>query len=214
MATTAEKRAAFRALHAAGLFRAAKSRGTSAAPGCSNIWVSKRWRRPAAASPGRKGTPITASPATDALAHLAALADAVSLPLNADFESGFAEDPEGVAESVASRDRGGRRGAFDRGSQPRGRRRALRPSAGAGAAARRARRDRGVGADVDPGRPHRTAARRPRAGFRRDRQARRLRRRRRRLPLCAGRAESPRTSARWRGRSRRNRSTCWRSIPR
>ncbi len=36
----------------------------------------------------------------DALAHLAALCGAVDLPVNADFESGFAATPEGVAESV------------------------------------------------------------------------------------------------------------------
>jgi 2-methylisocitrate lyase-like PEP mutase family enzyme len=36
----------------------------------------------------------------DALDHLASLAHGVSLPVNADFEAGFAPDPEGVAESV------------------------------------------------------------------------------------------------------------------
>ncbi|MBT9288208.1 isocitrate lyase/PEP mutase family protein [Prosthecodimorpha staleyi] len=35
------------------------------------------------------------------LAHLAELAGATDLPVNADFENGFAEAPEGVAESVA-----------------------------------------------------------------------------------------------------------------
>jgi 2-methylisocitrate lyase-like PEP mutase family enzyme len=34
------------------------------------------------------------------LEHLAALAKSVELPINADFESGFAEDPAGVAENV------------------------------------------------------------------------------------------------------------------
>jgi Phosphoenolpyruvate phosphomutase len=36
----------------------------------------------------------------DALSHLASLTHSVSLPVNADFQVGFAEDPEGVAESV------------------------------------------------------------------------------------------------------------------
>lgn len=36
------------------------------------------------------------------LAHLAAVADAVSIPVNADFENGFAIEPEGVAANVAS----------------------------------------------------------------------------------------------------------------
>ena len=37
----------------------------------------------------------------DALAHMRALAAAVDLPVNADFESGFAVDPDGVAANVA-----------------------------------------------------------------------------------------------------------------
>ena len=35
-----------------------------------------------------------------ALAHLRSLAEATDLPLNADFQDGFAHEPEGVAESV------------------------------------------------------------------------------------------------------------------
>ncbi len=37
----------------------------------------------------------------DALAHLRAIAAAVDLPVNADFEGGFAVDPDGVAANVA-----------------------------------------------------------------------------------------------------------------
>lgn len=37
---------------------------------------------------------------TEALGHIAALAAAVSIPLNADFEAGFAHDAEGVYENV------------------------------------------------------------------------------------------------------------------
>ena len=36
------------------------------------------------------------------LAHLCALNDATDLPVNADFEAGFADDPEGVAHNVAA----------------------------------------------------------------------------------------------------------------
>ena len=36
----------------------------------------------------------------ETLAHLRAIADAVTLPVNADFEGGFADDPEGVARNV------------------------------------------------------------------------------------------------------------------
>lgn len=35
------------------------------------------------------------------LAHLKALVDATDIPVNADFENGFADDPDGVAENVA-----------------------------------------------------------------------------------------------------------------
>src|SRR5439155_6992236 len=35
-----------------------------------------------------------------ALSHIAEIAAAVELPLNADFESGYAHEPEGVAENV------------------------------------------------------------------------------------------------------------------
>ena len=34
------------------------------------------------------------------LAHFRELAEATDVPLNADFEDGFADDPDGVAESV------------------------------------------------------------------------------------------------------------------
>jgi len=36
----------------------------------------------------------------ETLAHMRAMAEATDLPVNADFESGFADTPEGVAESV------------------------------------------------------------------------------------------------------------------
>lgn len=36
----------------------------------------------------------------DVLQHLGSLCNAIDLPVNADFESGFAEDPAGVSESV------------------------------------------------------------------------------------------------------------------
>src|SRR5271168_3457018 len=34
------------------------------------------------------------------LSHIKEIVDSVDLPVNADFESGYAHDPEGVAESV------------------------------------------------------------------------------------------------------------------
>src|SRR6202012_4742663 len=46
------------------------------------------------------GRPDSALPRDGVLGHLAALCEAVDLPVNADFESGFGDDAEGVAESV------------------------------------------------------------------------------------------------------------------
>src|SRR5262245_1427270 len=44
----------------------------------------------------------TQVPLTDVLNHLRAMSAAVDLPFNADFEKGFASDPEGVAKNVAA----------------------------------------------------------------------------------------------------------------
>ncbi len=47
-----------------------------------------------------KGRPDTAKPRDVVLDHLHEIVSATDLPVNADFESGFAHDPAGVAESV------------------------------------------------------------------------------------------------------------------
>ena len=47
-----------------------------------------------------KGRPDAAKPRDMALAHLCEMVSATDLPVNADFESGFAHDAAGVAESV------------------------------------------------------------------------------------------------------------------
>src|ERR1700691_927768 len=41
-----------------------------------------------------------AVPREQVFAHLSALVDATDVPVNADFQGGFAHEPEGVAESV------------------------------------------------------------------------------------------------------------------
>src|SRR3954453_10208310 len=46
---------------------------------------------------GRKDNGVTLD---EALAHMAAIAGAVDVPVNADFEGGFAVDPDGVAANV------------------------------------------------------------------------------------------------------------------
>jgi 2-methylisocitrate lyase-like PEP mutase family enzyme len=94
-----DKRRAFRALHQQGCFV------------LPNPWDVGRARMLqhlgflglAATSTGfawASGLPDYAVNRTEVLRHLTALCRAVDIPVNADFESGFAGDPEGVAVSV------------------------------------------------------------------------------------------------------------------
>lgn len=94
-----EKRSAFRELHARGCFlipnpwdvgsaRFLERQGFSALASSSAAFA---W------STGRPDYAVTLE---DVLAHLRALSAAVNVPINADFESGFARDPEGVAAHV------------------------------------------------------------------------------------------------------------------
>ena len=98
-ATTAAKRAAFRKLHEGGCFvlpnpwdvgsaRLLQQLGFKALASTSSGFA---W------STGRADNHVTCD---DVLAHLTQLSAAVDLPINADFESGFADDPEGVAANV------------------------------------------------------------------------------------------------------------------
>jgi 2-methylisocitrate lyase-like PEP mutase family enzyme len=99
MATTTEKRAAFRALHAEGCFVLPNPWDVGSARMLEHLGF-KALASTSSGCAWTQGHPDYGIAREDALAHLAALAEAVSLPLNADFESGFAETPEGVAESV------------------------------------------------------------------------------------------------------------------
>jgi len=96
----ADKRRAFRALHRDGCFilpnpwdigsaRVLEAAGFKALASTSSG---------AAAAVGRKDGELTRD---EVLAHLRGLAAATDLPLNADFEGGFADDPEEVAANVA-----------------------------------------------------------------------------------------------------------------
>jgi 2-methylisocitrate lyase-like PEP mutase family enzyme len=100
MPTIAEKRAAFHALHKSGCFV------------IPNPWdmPSARWLQAmgfkalASTSAGfawSKGLPDNGITRDMVLEHLAELVSATDLPINADFEGGFAHDPAGVAESVS-----------------------------------------------------------------------------------------------------------------
>lgn len=97
--TVAQKRAAFRALHEQGCFilpnpwdvgsaRFLQSQGFKALATTSS---GHAW------SQGRRDGAVTREAV---LAHLRQMVAATDLPLNADFENGFARDPQGVAQSV------------------------------------------------------------------------------------------------------------------
>src|SRR5438034_710415 len=99
MRSVAERRTAFRRLHQSGCFvlpnpwdlgsaRLLQHRGFQAIASTSSGYA---W------STGRPDYAVSRS---DVLQHLRSLCDAVDLPVNADFESGFAADADGVAESV------------------------------------------------------------------------------------------------------------------
>ena len=99
MPTVAEKRKAFHALHASGCFV------------IPNPWDigSARWlqglgfKALASTSSGfawSQGFPDNHMSRETVLSHLRALVEATDVPVNADFEGGFAPDPAGVAESV------------------------------------------------------------------------------------------------------------------
>lgn len=96
----AEKRARFRAMHQEGLFllpnpwdvggvRRLEAMGYRAIASTS---AGLAW------SLGRKDYQLTLD---EVLAHLTELCAATDLPVNADFENGFADDPDGVAANVA-----------------------------------------------------------------------------------------------------------------
>jgi 2-methylisocitrate lyase-like PEP mutase family enzyme len=97
--TPAEKRASFRALHQQGCFVLPNPWDAGSARMLQHLGFAAL----ASTSSGyawTTGRPDYAVTRDDVLQHLAALCEAVDLPVNADFESGFASEPEGVAANV------------------------------------------------------------------------------------------------------------------
>jgi 2-methylisocitrate lyase-like PEP mutase family enzyme len=97
---TAEKRAAFRALHESGCFVLPNPWDV----GSARLFQGLGFKALASSSAGfawTMGRPDYAVTRDDVLAHLAALCRGVDLPVNADFESGFAAEPEALAANVA-----------------------------------------------------------------------------------------------------------------
>src|SRR5829696_6382436 len=97
--TTAEKRAAFRALHERGCFVIPNPWDAGSArmlehlgfPALATTSTGFAWTT---------GRADYAVPRADVLAHLTSISASVDLPVNADFEGGFAVSPDGVADSV------------------------------------------------------------------------------------------------------------------
>jgi 2-methylisocitrate lyase-like PEP mutase family enzyme len=97
--TVADKRRAFFELHHAGCFVIPNPWD----PGSARFLESLGFKALAGTSSGfawSRARPDGGVPREQVLAHLSELVAATSLPVNADFESGFAHDPQGVAESV------------------------------------------------------------------------------------------------------------------
>jgi 2-methylisocitrate lyase-like PEP mutase family enzyme len=95
----ADKRRAFRALHQSGCFVIPNPWNV----GTARYLQSQGFKALATTSSGfahAQGYADGAMSRDRVLAHLRELANAVDVPVNADFESGFAEDPDGVAQSV------------------------------------------------------------------------------------------------------------------
>ncbi len=102
MSDLAARRAAFRALHAEGTFVIPNPWDAGTARMLQSLGF------PALATTSSGFSFSRALPDTDwtvpldaALAHIAEIVAATDLPVNADFESGYAHDPEGVAVNVA-----------------------------------------------------------------------------------------------------------------
>ena len=99
MPTIAEKRATFHKLHAAGCFVIPNPWDI----GTTRYLQHLGFKALATTSAGfafARGLPDAAVSRDDMLAHIAELVSATDLPVNADFEGGYADAPEGVAESV------------------------------------------------------------------------------------------------------------------
>ena len=97
--TPRDKRAAFRALHAQGIFVLPNPWDIGSARMLQHLG----FQAIASTSSGfawTQGRADYASSRDAVIEHLAALSQAVDLPLNADLEGGFAEEPAGVAETV------------------------------------------------------------------------------------------------------------------
>ncbi|NYT68689.1 isocitrate lyase/PEP mutase family protein [Pusillimonas noertemannii] len=97
--TASEKRKAFRQLHQSGCFVIPNPWDA----GSARMLASMGFKALATTSSGyawSNGKPDGGLPRDEVLAHMRFMVEAVDLPVNADFESGFADTAAGVEESV------------------------------------------------------------------------------------------------------------------
>jgi 2-methylisocitrate lyase-like PEP mutase family enzyme len=99
MPTTAEKRRTFRKLHEAGCFVIPNPWSAGTAKYLQHLGF-KALASTSAGFAHFDGMADGSVPRDLMLTHVAELAAATDLPVNADFEAGYAHDPAGVAESV------------------------------------------------------------------------------------------------------------------
>ena len=99
MPTTADKRATFRRLHESGCFVIPNPWDIGSARYLEGMGF-KALATTSAGFAWARGAADGGITRELALAHMAELAAAVAVPLNADFEGGFAHEPAGVADSV------------------------------------------------------------------------------------------------------------------
>src|SRR5258707_2209871 len=99
MPTAAEKRATFRKLHSEGCFVIPNPWDVGSARYLQGLGF-KALATTSAGFAFTQGFPDGAVSRATMLAHFREIAAAIDVPLNADFEGGYADAPEGVAESV------------------------------------------------------------------------------------------------------------------
>jgi 2-methylisocitrate lyase-like PEP mutase family enzyme len=97
--TVADKRKTFRQLHEAGCFVIPNPWNVGTARYLQGLGF-KALATTSAGHAHSEGLPDGGLTRDDVLAHYRAMAAASDVPLNADFENGFADDPDGVAENV------------------------------------------------------------------------------------------------------------------
>jgi len=97
--TVAQKRAAFRALHEQGCFVIPNPWDTGSARYLQGLGF-KALATTSSGHAWSMGQADGALSRDTVLAHLRDIVEATDLPVNADFENGFASDPQGVAQSV------------------------------------------------------------------------------------------------------------------